>query len=220
LFGVYYRAALYEDAVRIAERASTYDDPHGIDARYNAALALTRLGRYEEALAKLRTSRPSRKTPGDVAFQIAVVKVAMAKFAQARLILDELVKEKYAEASTLRAFLPALEGAAHELAVLPDTAPPEHRARLVSMLGRHVEAARAWSEVVRSPSASEALLAEALLYLVQSGDRGAIEAASQALTRKQGKLSPELAAMVELRLDELERLVRARERWSAHIVAP
>jgi hypothetical protein len=56
---------------------------------------------------------------------------------------------------------------------------------------------------------SQAVLRRALGYLVQTGDRDAIAHARDGHAVRFGPLDPELAAMVEVRLAEIDRLLAA-----------
>ncbi len=212
LFGVYYRAGLYTDGLTLAERALEYDDPNKKDPRYNSALCLARLGRRDEATARFRASRTTRRSSADVDVQLAILELQAGHGEAARALLEPLSRAGDARGRALLARVPELERARAELVALGASGDPEQRARLGSLIGDEVTAKRAWAEVARRPDASKATLVDALRYLVQTDDRAALETAASAHLRRYGAIAPELAGIIEVRLIELERLVGARGR--------
>jgi hypothetical protein len=80
------------------------------------------------------------------------------------------------------------------------------------LLGDDALATLSWAEAARRPQASQATLREALRYLVHGGNLPTLRAVARAYLTRFGDPEPELAALLELRLAELERLVDARSR--------
>lgn len=212
LFGVYYRAGLYADAFALAERGTTYDDPNRRDAAYNAALALERLGQWDEAALRFRRLRPRRRGDHEGELELALIGIATGRRNETATLLDGLVRAGDPRGMALRARLAELERARAELVAAGPSAPAEQRARLAATIGDDAHATRAWGEVARAPSTSQAVLADALRYLVQTGDARSLEAAARAHLGRFGPIEPELAAIVEVRLAELARLIAARPR--------
>lgn len=212
LFGVFYRAGLYRDALTIAERTLSYDDPNKRDPRYNASVCLTRLGRPEEALRGFHEASVETKPSAGIQVVMAILSVQLGRSDQARAILEPLARTGYRDAQTLLARLPELEGAWVKLAALPPDGDPEERARLAALVGDDPVAVAAWTEVVRRPTASERALHDAVRYLVQTGEHAALAAAVRVYVSRFGALEPELAAMVEVRLAEIERLQAVKPR--------
>ena len=130
LFGVYYRAGLYTDGLTLAERALEYDDPNKKDPRYNSALCLARLGRRDEAMARFRASRTTRRSSADVDVQLAILELQAGHGEAARALLEPLARVGDARGRALLARVPELERARAELVALGASGDPEQRARL------------------------------------------------------------------------------------------
>jgi tetratricopeptide (TPR) repeat protein len=205
LVGVHYRAGLYQRALWLSQRAVRYDDPNRADQHFNAALCQARLGRTEAALESLRRASAGKPMPARVRFQTAIVKIQSGRGNEARKLLEGLAKDDSSNVGALLARLPELERAWNDFVALPPTAPAERRVELASFLGLESSAIGLWTEIVRSGTASDEVLLRALLYLLKTGDRRAI-AETAALAARRGVLAPEVAAMAEVRLDELARL--------------
>ena len=220
LFGVYYRAGLYADALALAERGTTYDDPDRRDSVYNAALALERLGHWEEAALRFHRVRPRRRSDHETEVELALIGIVTGRQAETATLLDGLVRARDPRGVVLRARLPELERARAELVAAGPNAPAEQRARLAATIGDDAQATRAWGEAARAPSTSKATLVDALRYLVQTGDARSLEAAARSHLGRFGPIEPELAAMIEVRLAELERLMGARPRIGLGPSAP
>jgi tetratricopeptide (TPR) repeat protein len=212
LFGVYYRAGLYEDALTLAERALAYDDPNKKDPRYNAALCVARLGRPLEAAERFRSARVAHRPSADIDLQIAIVELEAGQVSQARRGFEVLAARGDANARALLEQLPEFERRRAELEALDAGADAERRARLAGEVGDEAQARRAWAQVVASRNSTRGALEGALAFLVRTGDRAAIAAAAQARVERFGALEPELANIVEVRLNELDRLIAARAR--------
>jgi tetratricopeptide (TPR) repeat protein len=212
LCGVYYRAALYPEALALAERGLRYDDPNKRDPRYNSALVLSRLGRREEAAERFRGSRSTRKSNDGIELLLAILAIQTGKGEAARAPLESLAAKGNQRAKWLLAGLPRLIEAQATLVALGPESDPEQRARLATLIGDDARAVQAWQEVAGTPGVTKAVLHDALSYLVQTGNRRAIEAVARAYLARFGAIEPKLASMVELRLTELERLLAARPR--------
>jgi protein O-mannosyl-transferase len=212
LFGVYYRAALYPEALALAERGLKYDDPNKKDPRYNSALVLSRLGRRDEAAERFRGSRSTRKSNDGIELLLAILAIQTGEGEAARPPLESLAASGNQRAKWLLAALPQLIEAQATLVALGPGSDPEQRARLATQIGDDARATEAWQDVARKPGVTKPVLHDALSYLVQTGNRQAIENVARAHLARFGAIEPKLAGIVELRLTELERLVAARSR--------
>jgi len=214
LAGVYSRAALYEDALLLSERALRYDDPHRASAYYNAALCRTRLGRHDDATReKLLALRGKRRSASDVELLLALLEIRAAKFDAARAVLEPLAASgKVPTARMLLTRLGELELARRELDRLGPSSPPERRAALGTLIDDEAVAKRAFQEILDKPDVPRPLATKALLYFVERGDRPALARAASAFRARFGTLDPGLEGMIDVRLAELERLIAARAR--------
>jgi protein O-mannosyl-transferase len=212
LFGVYYRGGLYEQALVLAERAQGYDDPNKKDPRYNSALALSRLGRREEARARFLASRSRVKANDDIDLVLAIMAIQTGEGERARAELEKLARGGDKRSAWVLARLPQLLEARAALAALGPGSDPEQRARLATLVGDDARATQAWTELAGTGRASKAALEEGLTYLVQTGHQRAIETVARAHLARFGAIEPSLAAMLEVRLSEIERLTAARPR--------
>lgn len=210
LVGLFYRTGLYRDALTLARRERAYRDPSKTDARFNEALCLERLGRPQEALALL-LAMPSRRHAPNTETEIAILELKLGRADAARARLETLAGNGYAPARQLIARMPEFTRAQAELerTPLPDA---ETRARLASLLGDESVAVPAWLEATSRPSASVTTFNEALSYLVQTGAREAIATTARRCLARYGALSPDLASIVSLRIDEIDRLIAVRSR--------
>jgi tetratricopeptide (TPR) repeat protein len=212
LFGVYYRAALYRDALQLSERALAYDDTAKKDPLHNSALCLSHLGQRAAAAERFRASRGRRPSNADVDVLLAVLAVQGGEGETARPSLEHWAKAGDPSARWLLARLPDLVQARNDLVALGPAGDPERRARLATLLGDDSSAIRAWREVVDRSSTSRETLHDALLYLVRTGYARTIDRAARAYRARFGALEPDLQGIVDLRLAELERLMALRPR--------
>jgi tetratricopeptide (TPR) repeat protein len=214
LAGVYSRAALYEDALLLSERALRYDDPRRATAYYNAALCRTRLGRHDDVTrAKLVALRGKRQTASDVELLLALLEIRAGRFDAARAVLEPLATSgKLATARVLFERLGELELAHRELHRLGPSSPPERRAALGTLLDDEPIAKRAFQEILEKPDVSRALATKALLFFVERGDGPALAGAASAFRARFGTIDAGLVRMIDVRLAELARLIAARAR--------
>ena len=212
LFGVYYRAGLYEDALTLTERALRYDDPSKKNPRYNSALCLSRLGRRKEAEERFRASRVKHGSNAGIDLSLAILALQTGADDAARAELTRLAAAGDRHARGLLVRFPELVAARSELERLGPSGEPERRARLATLLGEVPESTSAWLDVVKGGRASRETLRDALLYLVQTGRGDGIAAAARAYLARYGALDAALAGVVEVRLGELDRLAAARGR--------
>jgi tetratricopeptide (TPR) repeat protein len=214
LAGVYSRAALYEDALLLSERALRYDDPHRATAFYNAALCRTRLGRHDDATrAKLVALRGKGPSAGDVELLVALLEIRAGRFDEARRVLEPLAASgTRPTARMLLGKLGELEFARRELDRLGSSSPAEQRAALGMLVDDEAVTKRAFQELLEKPNVSKSAATKALLFFVQRGDRQAIARAAGSYRGRFGDLEPRLSAMIDVRLAELDRLVAARTR--------
>ncbi len=211
LAGLQFRAGRFRDALALSKRALDYDDPHRHDAQYNAALCLARLGHYDQALHWLLASDGGRVTPKD-ALLVAVFQIQAGKIENAKQSLTDLAARGDGGARYLLQRLPELVSARDELRRLGKDGDPERRARLAAELGDQAVATPAWAAVTVSPGVTRATLEEGLAYLVQTGERAAIERAARALMERFGGMDPVLEDIVQVRLAELRELDAAAPR--------
>jgi tetratricopeptide (TPR) repeat protein len=212
LSNVYYRAGLFEDALFLAERSLTYDDPRRDSAAYNAAVSLVRLGRYAEARERLAALRGKRRVANRVDFQLAILEIRTGRFDAARALLEPLAQSDGTDARNLLSHLGDFARARREFERLGPASPPEQRAALADVVGDDALAERSWREAVESPSVPRPVARRGLEYLLQRGDRRALARAALAYERRFGGIEPGLASMIGVRLAELERLEAARDR--------
>jgi tetratricopeptide (TPR) repeat protein len=212
LGNVYYRAGLFEDAFLLSERALRYDDPYRTNAAYNAAVCLVRLGRYDEARSRLSSMRGGGRAGRQVELQLAILELRAGRFDAARSLLEPLARSGGKEAQTLLGKLAEFEGARREYDRLDAASPPEQRALFAELSGEEIVATRAWTETIERANVSPVVAKRGLEFLVQRGDRQALAKAAGAYAARFGSIEPELAAMVGVRLDDLERLAAARAR--------
>jgi tetratricopeptide (TPR) repeat protein len=214
LAAVYSRAALYEDALLLSERALRYDDPRRATALYNAALCRSRLGRHDDATrATLVSLRGRRSSAGDVELLLALLEIRAARFDAARAVLKPLANAgKPPMARVLLSRLGELELARRELDRLGPESPPERRAALGTFVDDEAVVKRALQEILERPDVSRPAATKALLFFVERGDRPAIARAASAYGRRFGAIEPGLEATIGVRLEELDRLVAVRSR--------
>jgi tetratricopeptide (TPR) repeat protein len=214
LAGVYSRAALYEDALLLSERALRYDDPHRATALYNAALCRTRLGLHDEATrAKLVALRGKRRSASDVELLLALLEIRAARFDAARAVLEPLAASgNHPMARALVGRLGELERARRELDRLGPSSPPERRAALGTLLDDEAIAKRAFREILEKPDVPRPLATKALLFFVERGDRQALAKAASAFRARFGVIDPGLEEMIGVRLADLDRLIATRSR--------
>jgi len=210
LMGVYYRAGLYADALTLAERVRHYDDPAGrLKGEYNSAVCLGRLGRREEALARLTALPAKERRRGDQAVQMAILELQLGRSDSARDRLTPVAREGHAGARALLQRAAGFEEARQRVASL-GAQDFEARARLEAELGDDHRAGADWVQAARLPAVSKATLVAALRYLVQTGDRDGIAEVAGIHRAHFGAIEPELDAIVSLRLAELARLLSER----------
>ncbi|HEX6276244.1 MAG TPA: CDC27 family protein [Polyangiaceae bacterium] len=212
LGNVYYRAGLFEDGYLLSERALRYDDPNRANAAYNAAVCLTRLGRYDEARAHLAAVRGTGRAGRQVDLQRAILEIRAGRFDAARSLLVALERSGGDEARLLLVKLSDFEGARREYDRLTPASPPERLALLAELTGQETVATRAWAEAIERPEVVREAAKHGLEFLVQRGDAHALARAARAYKTRFGAIEPELAAMIGVHLGELERLARARAR--------
>jgi tetratricopeptide (TPR) repeat protein len=210
LIGVFFRAGQYLDALALSKREAAYDDPEKRENHFNAALCLARLGRSAEALEELRLL-DTKKHKDDVELQIATIEIQAGHGSLARARLEPLARVGQRAARTLLARLPDLERASAALPRVPERDALE-RARLATFLGEDAIAVPAWLAATGAPDATRSTFEEALSYLVRTGDHDAIAMVARRCVARFGALAPKLAAIVAVRLDEIERVQAVRPR--------
>jgi tetratricopeptide (TPR) repeat protein len=212
LAAVYYRAGLYREALVLARRAlDDYESRGGKNGRYDVALCLSQLGRLDAARDMLAPLRGKGRRSNDVELEIARIELRSGNEAEARAILERLVKAGYAPAERALAGLPRFAAARRELAQLDASSPPELRARLATLLEDDGVAVPTWS-LVAETATSKAAIERALVFLVRRGDRDSIARAASTHLARFGPIDRGLKVQVDARLAELDRLLAARSR--------
>ena len=204
LAGVFFRAGRFPEALELTELGMSYDDPSPRHAPYNAAMTLANLGRPKEALELLLRGK-ARPLEDDVLLA-ASLQIRAGNFDRARTDLEPLAARKNRRAAAILRRLPAMETAYAELQQLGPHGDPLRRTQLAAKLESPPEATSAWVDATANPALPQKALLQGLRYLVQTGEREAIERARASYVKRFGPLDPELAQVVEVRLAELDRL--------------
>jgi tetratricopeptide (TPR) repeat protein len=210
LASLYYRVGLYEDALALYRRAVSYDDPYRRTARYNLALALSRLGRSEEARQALFASAPGGRPDRERKFHLALIELRLA---QRELAVPRLRAAAKAGHPGARWLLPHLDEIAKgqlEMAEAGASATPADRARLAGLLGADALAVADWARAIADPKVDKRGATEGLIALVQSGGPDALRSAVRTYTARFGPIEPSTMASIEVRLADLDRLVAVR----------
>lgn len=210
LVGVFFRAGQYRDALALSERELGYDDPEKEEARFNAALCLSRLGRKHDAFEQWRVLDATPHKP-DVDVQIAIMELQTGQAEPARARLVPLARAGNEAARAILKQFPEFSSARAALAAAPADDAPE-RARLATFLGEEAIAVPAWLKTVSDPNVSRGTLQAALSYLVQTGQEDAIASVARRYIARFGPLDARIASIVSVRLDEIERVRSERAR--------
>lgn len=210
LAGVFFRAGQYEDVLELSKRELSDDKVGRSEGLFNGALALAHLGRKEEALQQFRAIDATHYE-SDVEVQIAIIELESGHVDAGRGRLERLARGGDAQSREILARVPDLERALALLERVPET-DPLTRARLAAVVGDEPLGLRAWLRAASEPNVAKDTLHEALSYLVRTGDRDAIAAVARRYIERFGALDPELAGIVSLRLDEIDRVRAVRGR--------
>jgi tetratricopeptide (TPR) repeat protein len=210
LASLYYRVGMYEDALVLYRRAIGYDDPNRRTARLNVALALSRLGRNEEARAALFSSAAGGQLDHDLTFHLALIELRLDQREAAVRRLHEAASAGHPGARWILPHLNEIAKGKREVAEAGTSVRPEERARLRGILGTDALAVADWAEAIADPTASQAVAKEGLIALAQSGGPETLRAAVRTYTSRFGPIEPSILASIEVRLADLDRLVAAR----------
>jgi tetratricopeptide (TPR) repeat protein len=216
LSGVYFRAGRYEEALELSERALHDQDPNRRNPLRNSAVCLAHLGRRGAALQRLNESEKGRPVAAEDTLLVALIELQDGNFDRASATLARVTGPAKSLAAPLAAQLPMLHQAYVELEHLDPGSSPERRAHLATLLGDRPRALPAWIAAVSSPRITKPVLREAIHYLVQAGDRDALERAVRAYVARFGPLDPLLGSMVDVRADELDQLSAAWKKIGPH----
>jgi protein O-mannosyl-transferase len=211
LASLYYRVGMYEDALALYRRALRYDDPHRRTASYNVGLALSRLGRNEEAERALLSGQPEWRPDTDRDFHLALIDLRLGRWEPARAKLQKSARVGHPGARWVLPQLAGIEEVQRRIAAGGPQVRPEHKARLASVLGVDAVAVPDWARALESPSVGNADALEAVLALVQAGGPEALRRAQKLYEARFGPLDPVITASIEVRLVDLDRLVAARK---------
>jgi protein O-mannosyl-transferase len=208
LAGLYYRVGMYEDALALYRRAITYQDPNRDTARFNMALALSRLGRNQEAIQALAASASGLDR--DARFHLALIELRLDQWNVAVQRLEEAASAGHPGARWIIPHLDEIAKGKREVAEAGTSARPEDRARLMGILGMDALAVRHWADAVADPTSTKEVANEGLIALAQSGGPETLRAAVRTYTSRFGPIEPSTLASIEVRLADLDRLVAAR----------
>jgi tetratricopeptide (TPR) repeat protein len=212
LGNVYYRAGLFEHALRVyrVTAKTVTDDPFVLA---NSANALSQIGHYGDALALFERLCAEQ---GDVAshcLKAALVEASELNFDRARRLLVEAKKRapNGKATSPIESSIQKLEASTHDPALNSTHALTRAEARFrVSLLaGRRPETLEAAERLLHEPLAAGALRREAAEYYIRFGAPAALERVARTAEAADIFGAPELRAATALRLEEANRLLEA-----------
>ncbi|HEY0838839.1 MAG TPA: hypothetical protein VGD74_01500, partial [Vulgatibacter sp.] len=168
------RADRPEEALPVLERAEAIDadlskrgigDPNGSGSREARAVALSALGRFDDALSIFERQRAARPSEPSYAYNCAVVRAMALDFDGARSELLGLLA-RYPDYDDARAFLAVVERSAEAWRRLPaadgdDARSALARAAVFAELGRLRDATKIWRELASDERTPGAVRAEA-----------------------------------------------------------
>jgi protein O-mannosyl-transferase len=212
LGNVYYRAGLFEHALRIyrVTAEAVADDPLVLA---NTASALNQMGRYDDALALFERLCVERTDIASHCLKAALVQASERRFDRAHRLLAEAKKRAPHDPATNKVELSIqkLEASANDPALTSTNAVTSTEARFRSSLasGRRLDTLQAAERLLQAPRAAHPLRREAAEYYIRFGSPAAL--AQLARTPQAADLfaAPELRAAAALRLQEANELLEA-----------
>jgi protein O-mannosyl-transferase len=212
LGNVYYRAGLFEHALRVYRVAAetVADDPYVLG---NTASALSQLGRYPEARALFERLCAERTGVTGYCLKAALVEASELRFDRARQLLSEAKKRApNGQATTpIEHSIQKLEAGAHDPALNSTDALTRVEARFrVSLLsGRRPDTLQAAEGLLQQPRATGPLRREAAEYYIRFGSPAALAHVARMPEAADIFTAPELRAATALRLVEANQLLEA-----------
>ena len=212
LGNVYYRASLFEQALRIYRVTSqtVADDPYVLG---NTANALTQLGRYDEALQLFTRLCREHADVASHCQKAALVALNELHVESARQLLAEANKRAPNSPAT-RQVASAIDklGAAAQNPDLTSDDPSksaEARFRLALLSGRRPDALQVAEQLLREPRAAATLRREAAEYYIRYGSPVALAHVARAPEAADIFAAPALRDAAALRLEEGQKLLEA-----------
>ncbi|HVJ18306.1 MAG TPA: hypothetical protein VM686_22960 [Polyangiaceae bacterium] len=200
------RTGLYEPALKLSQQGIETGDPSANGARYNAALALARLGRTSEARGRFEElARDDRR--GNYATALALVELQERRFdAAGQRLLRAFGPQAQPSERALLARVAQIQAGYERLQADQPFAASANglvlRAELASEVQRLDEAVLLWSEVAAGTRDPE-LARKALARLIRLPDPAAARTALAQVQARFGAM-PELDAAFEVRRAELD----------------
>lgn len=214
-----FRAGLFERSIDVIESIERRDDPTGVQRSINEThiAALTSLGRHQEAMQVLETSRTSQS------------RLQEAQLLRARLFLNQgqlsdafsvarAVQSSYPNYGEVNDFIAHLNRVVQDIESLGEAPAGFERqvrnARVLTNLGQGQKASKAWIAILRHPDASAALLEEGLANLISFASHEDMVQGAQAYVDRGGQSAILLRAYEERnrKARDLERLFPRIER--------
>jgi tetratricopeptide (TPR) repeat protein len=212
LGNVYYRAGLFEHALRVyrVTAETVADDPFVLG---NTASALSQLGRYEDARALFERLCAERTDVASYCLKAALVQLSELHFDHARQLLAEAKKRaphRQATNQVESALEKLVAGARDPALTSPDgLTSAAARFRLALLTGRRPDALQAAERLLQEPRAAGKLRREAAEYYVRFGAPAALAHVARMPESADIFAAPELRAATALRLEEAEKLLEA-----------
>jgi protein O-mannosyl-transferase len=215
LGNVYYRAGLFEHALRVYRTTAetVADDPFVLA---NTASALSQLGHYDEALGLFKQLCAERPAIASHCLKAAFIESSQLHFDRARLLLAEAHKRAPNGVATkqVKSAIEKLEAAARDPALTSTEAlhSIDARFRWALLSGRRPDALQVAEQLLRDPRATPQLRREAAEYYVRFGAPAALAHVARTPEAADIFAAPVVSAAVALRLEEAKKLLEA---WPA-----
>jgi tetratricopeptide (TPR) repeat protein len=212
LGNVYYRAGLFEHALRVyrVTAETVADDPFVLG---NTASALSQLGRYDDALALFERLCAERTDVASHCLKAALVELSELHFDRARQLLAEAEKRAPNREATnpVKSAIEKLEAGARDSALTSSnaTSTAEARFRLSLLAGRRLDTLHAAERLLQEPRAPGKLRREAAEYYVRFGSPTALAHVARTPQAADIFAAADLSAATALRLQEAKKLLEA-----------
>jgi tetratricopeptide (TPR) repeat protein len=212
LGNVYYRAGLFEHALRVyrVTAETVADDPFVLG---NTASALSQLGRYEDARALFETLCVERTDVASHCLKAALVELSELHFDRARQLLAEAKKRAPNRQATnqVESAIEKLVAGVRDPALTSTNGltSAEARFRLSLLTGRRPDALQAAERLLQESHAAGNLRREAAEYYVRFGAPAALAHVARMPEAADIFAAPELHAATTLRLEEAKNLLEA-----------
>jgi len=212
LGNVYYRAGLFEHALRVyrVTAQTVADDPFVLG---NTASALSQLGHYADARTLFEQLCAERPDVASHCLKAALVESSELHFDRARQLLAEAKKRApHREATNqVESAIEKLAAGIHDPALTSPNALTRMEAgfRFSLLSGRRPEALQAAERLLKEPRAAGKLRREAAEYYIRFGAPTALAHVARMPEAADIFAAPELGAAVALRLHEAQKLLQA-----------